>query len=124
VTTFESSLGTRYTIDALRFLARRHPRVRFVWVMGADGLAELHRWRRWKDLARLAPLAVVDRPGYRLAAVSSPAARWMAGRRLPAADAARLPTAKPPAWTLLATRLSPLSSTQLRARMVKNRTTI
>ena len=59
-------------------------------------------------------MAVVDRPGFRLEALAKPAAGWLASRRLPEATAKRLPGAKAPAWTMLTTRLSPLSSTALR----------
>ena len=44
-TDIEARLGTRYTIDTLRVLARRYPKNRFVWLMGADNLAQFDRWR-------------------------------------------------------------------------------
>lgn len=115
VTTFEAELDSSYTVDVVAFLRRRYPGVRFVWVMGADNLATFHRWRRWRDIARLVPIAVVDRPGWRLKAVASPAARVLAGRRVPEARAALMTRAPLPAWSLLTTRLSPQSSTALRA---------
>ncbi|HEX4367027.1 MAG TPA: nicotinate-nucleotide adenylyltransferase, partial [Rhodopila sp.] len=45
----EATLRTRYTVDTMRFLMRRFPRIRFVWIMGADILEQLPRWRRWTD---------------------------------------------------------------------------
>lgn len=110
----EARLGTRYTVDTLAALRRRFPSTRFVWVMGADGFAEMHCWRNWRDIAALAPIAVVDRPGWRFKALSSPVARTMARRRLDERLARRLPCAKPPAWTFLSTRLNPQSSTSIR----------
>ena len=74
VTGFEAALGTPYTYETLRYVTRRFPGMHFVWVMGADNLAGFHRWQRWRDIARLVPMAVVDRPGWRLAALASPAA--------------------------------------------------
>ncbi|MBV9833149.1 MAG: nicotinate-nicotinamide nucleotide adenylyltransferase, partial [Alphaproteobacteria bacterium] len=44
VTDLERKLGTRYTIDTVRALRRRHPHARFVWLMGADNLRQLPRW--------------------------------------------------------------------------------
>ena len=70
-----------YTIDAIRFLKRRYPSVDFVWLMGADNLASFHRWRAWEELFGLVPIAVLDRPGYRLKARASRAAQRFALRR-------------------------------------------
>lgn len=114
VTGFEAALGSPYTAATVRFLKQRYPGVRFVWVMGADGLATFDRWRAWREIARMVPIAVIDRPEWRMKSVSSKAARWLARRRVPEAQAATLALARPPAWALLVTRLSPLSSTGLR----------
>jgi len=85
VTAIERELGTRYTADTLRALKRRFPRRRFVWVMGADNLAQLHLWRDWRRLAREMPIAVVARPGYDRRALASPAMAWLRRHRLSAA---------------------------------------
>lgn len=114
VTGFERDLGTPYTAATLAFLARRYSAVRFVWVMGADNLAGFHHWQHWRDIAAMVPIAVVDRPGWRLKALSSPAAAALAQRRVPERDAAALFQRSPPAWVFLTSRLSPLSSTSLR----------
>ena len=58
------------------------PGVHFVWVMGADNLAGFDRWQHWRDIARLVPIAVVDRPGWRLRALASPAATSLARYRV------------------------------------------
>ncbi|HEX4893298.1 MAG TPA: nicotinate-nucleotide adenylyltransferase [Hyphomicrobiaceae bacterium] len=114
VTGFESGLGTSFTAATLAFLKRRQPALSFVWVMGADCLVEFHRWRQWRDIFRLMPVAVVDRPGQHLKAMSSPAARTFSASRWPRSRAAGLADAEPPAWTMLTGPLSPLSSTALR----------
>ena len=114
VTDFEVDLETAYTAATLSFLCRRHPQVDFVWVMGADCLAEFHRWRQWRDIFRLLPIAVVDRPGWRLAASTSIAARTFAMARHPQSRSLKLATARAPAWTLLTGPMSALSSTALR----------
>jgi nicotinate-nucleotide adenylyltransferase len=84
-TAIERNLGTRYTIDTLRALKRRYPKRRFIWLMGADNLAQLHLWRDWRGLAREMPIAVVARPGYDAKALASPAMAWLRRYRLPAA---------------------------------------
>jgi nicotinate-nucleotide adenylyltransferase len=85
VTAMEREFGTRFTIDTLRALKRRYPRRRFVWLMGADNLAQLHRWRDWRAIAREMPIAVIARPGYDAHAIASPAMAWLRRYRLPAA---------------------------------------
>lgn len=114
VTAIEADIGLSRTRDTLRYLVRRCPAARFVWLMGADNLVTFHRWHAWREIARMVPIAVIDRPGYGLAAMASPAAHWMAGRRIDEADARRLVDLDPPAWVFLHGRRSPLSSTQIR----------
>ena len=114
-TAVEATLGTRYTVDTLRELRRRFPRARFVWLMGADNLAGLPRWRGWRDIARAMPIAVYPRPGYNLPALAGAAAAALRRARRPARGAAALAGARPPAWTFLGAAQHPGSATALRA---------
>lgn len=114
-TAFETELGTPYTAATIEFLLKRYPQARFVWVMGADNLATFHRWQRWRDIAAMVPIAVIDRPGWRFPGLSSPAAQALASARIREENARFLPFRKPPAWVFLTTRLSKQSSTALRA---------
>ena len=116
VTGFEAQLGTAFTAESLAFLTTRAPGVRFVWLMGADNLAMLHRWRHWQLIFQTMPVAVFDRPQWRYRALASRAATSHGQSRLPEPESRRLATVKPPAWTFLSIPLSSLSSTLLRAR--------
>lgn len=90
VTAIERELGTRYTIDTLKRLVRRYPNRRFVWLMGADNLAQFSRWKDWRSIARLMPIAVIARPGYDADALASPAMVWLRRyRRRPASICTR-----------------------------------
>jgi len=115
VTDLEARLGTRFTHATLAALKRRYPAVRFVWLMGADNLAELHRWERWRDILALVPVAVLARPGQRISARLSPAARRFRRYRLRAQDAAALARRPPPAWVFVNVPMSPASSSGIRA---------
>ncbi|MCJ2187450.1 nicotinate-nucleotide adenylyltransferase [Novosphingobium beihaiensis] len=86
VTAIERELGTRYTVDTLRRLLRRYPKRRFVWLMGADNLAQFHKWKDWRAMAKLMPIAVIARPGYDGAALASPAMAWLRRFRRPPAS--------------------------------------
>lgn len=114
VTAFEEEIGARYTVDTLAFLKRRCPGIRFVWIMGADNLAGFHRWRGWRRIARMMPIAVIDRPGWTLKATRSRAAAALSASRIGEDEALGLPDFKPPAWVFLHGPRSHLSSTQLR----------
>ena len=114
VTAFEVQLKTPYTAATLAFLRQRYPAVTFIWVMGADNLASFHRWQHWRAIAREMSIAVIDRPGWRLRALSSPAGLALARTRLPESQAARLGARNHPRWSLLSARLSDASSTQIR----------
>lgn len=76
-TAIERELGTRFTVDTLRAIRRRYPKRRFIWLMGADNLAQFHRWKHWRQIAREMPIAVIARPGYDSAALASPAMAWL-----------------------------------------------
>ncbi len=115
VSAVEAQLGTRYTADTLRKFQARYPGVKFVWVMGADNLGGLHRWRDWPDLMRSMPMAVVARPGAGAKARLAAAPRRFAGARRRAGEAKILPLTGAPAWVDLAAPLHSASSTALRA---------
>jgi nicotinate-nucleotide adenylyltransferase len=114
VTDFEARLPTAFTAATLSFLKNRYPEGRFVWIMGADNLANFHRWRHWRDIFRLMPIAVIDRPGWRHQSLASKAAAAFRAGYVPESQAAGLAQFRPPAWTLLTGPLSTLSSTELR----------
>lgn len=114
VSDIEAQIGTRYTVDTLRFLLVRCPGVHFVWLAGADVLSEFHRWREWQALFRLIPIAFIDRGNLGARALAAPAALAFQPFRLPESRAAALPTRRPPAWVFLHGLKSSLSSTALR----------
>jgi nicotinate-nucleotide adenylyltransferase len=121
VTDLEAALGTTYTYETVSYLVRRCRGVHFVWIMGADNLRSFHRWQRWRGIAELVPIAVVDRLGPSLYASASAAGQALARFRVPETAAKRLADRKPPAWIYLHGLKSPLSSTALRAQRASRR---
>ncbi len=85
-TAIELQLGTRYTVETLRGLKARYPKRQFVWLMGSDNLAQFHRWKGWRDIARTVPIAVIARPGYNAEAMTSPAMAWLRRYRVSVAS--------------------------------------
>ncbi len=116
VTGVEAQMRTRYTFDTIRTLIARCPGVQFVWLMGADNLRSFHRWQKWRAIADLVPMAVVDRVGPSLYATAGTAGQALARFRIREEAAKTLPHRRPPAWVFLHGLKSPLSSTALRAQ--------
>ncbi len=114
VSDFERRRALQYTVDTIGALKDTAPDTRFVWLMGADSLATVDRWKDWRKIFLLAPVAVFNRPGFQEAALASAAATEFAPFRLEAAAARALADAEPPAWAFYGATASPLSSTALR----------
>lgn len=115
-TAIEARLGTRYTVDTLRRLVRLHPHRRFIWLMGADNLAQFHRWKDWRGIARTVPIAVIGRPGYSGTARTAKAMGWLRHAVRPQDQAKRWTGWRLPALVLLRLPPDPSSATALRAR--------
>lgn len=113
VTDIEARLGTRFTAQTLARLRALYPGVRFVWLMGADNLAQLHRWDHWRSIMESVPIAVLARPGLGAVARSAPAARAYAKARV---TPRRVAWHSTPAWCYLDLPRVDLSSSAIRAR--------
>lgn len=116
VTDIETRLGTRYTADTITELQRRYPHIRFVWIMGADNLAQFPRWKQWQRIANSLPIAVFNRPGYSWQALGGKAAQAMRRHRLTGRHMNKLAQAKAPAWAFFWQSRSRLSATEIRNR--------
>jgi nicotinate-nucleotide adenylyltransferase len=115
-TAIEARLGTRYTVDTLRALIRRYPNRRFIWLMGADNLAQFHRWRDWRTIAAMVTIAVIARPEYDRAAHTARVMSWLRFAVRPQSQARNWTRWRQPAIVLLRFRPDPRSATALRAR--------
>ncbi len=119
VSAIEQRLGTRFTADTLKALARRGPGRRFVWIMGADNLRQIDRWQRWTDIFQGVPVAVFDRPTYCYKALAGLAAHRYRRDRLPDREARLLAGRKPPAWCFIPAAKHPASATEIRSRRAR-----
>ena len=55
--------GTSFTIDTVRDYVRRFPQAQLFYMIGADHLGQLPKWREADELARLVEFVVIPRPG-------------------------------------------------------------
>jgi nicotinate-nucleotide adenylyltransferase len=116
VTDLERQIGSRNTAETLERLAPVLDRGRFVWIMGADSFAGLDRWRRWLEIPRTLPLAILARPGHTLRALGGQAATRFDAAQIPTELAPQLVRCRPPAWVFLSMPLRAESSTAIRRR--------
>ena len=116
VTDIETRLGTRYTAQTVAALVRRYPGVRFVWLMGADNLVQFDQWQDWRQIMHMVPVGVLARPGDRLAARGSMAARVFRSARITGRGSELIGRAAAPAWCFVNLPLSEVSSSAIRAR--------
>jgi len=119
VTDLECRLGTRYTADTLAKLVERYRSCQFVWLMGADNLGQIDRWKAWTQIFHLLPIAVFDRPTYTYGALAAKAARRFARQRKRESASHLLALASTPAWMFVHHRLNPISATAIRAAASK-----
>ena len=115
VSEFEARAGTRFTIDTVRKLQRRYPQNRFLWLMGADTVAQFHHWKQWRGIAQLVPIAVIARPGYDGPARAARAMGWLRRFVRPSSQARNWTDWSAPAILLLRLPPDPTSATALRA---------
>ena len=115
ISDFEAGAGTRYTVDTLEMLKRRYPHISFIWLMGADTVAQFHHWKDWRRIAQMVPIAVISRPGYDGQARAARAMGWLRWFVRPAAKAKDWTEWSVPAITLLRLPPDPTTATRLRA---------
>jgi len=111
----ERRLGMRYTVDTVAALRRLFPKIRFVWLMGADNLAQIRHWQRWTRIFAALPIAVFARPTYCFKGLAGLAAKRYTRRRVGPHAARGLVDAEPPAWTFLPVKLDVSSATEIRS---------
>ncbi len=116
ITDLESQLGSNYTVDTLDSIIKRLPETRFIWLMGADNLAQFSQWKDWKKIVRTVAFAIFDRPMYSRAVEESDAAELFRDAQIPESQAATLSSRKAPAWIFIRDIQNPLSSTEIRRK--------
>lgn len=114
VSDFEAQAGTRYTAQTLAALQKACPDAQFVWLMGADNLAQFDQWQDWRQIMERVPVGVLARPGQRISARMSKAARIYDFARLNARDSRMLGHLRAPAWCFVNVPMMDISSTCLR----------
>lgn len=116
ISDYEARAGTRFTAETLDALIQDYPGAKFTWLMGADNLVQLPQWQDWERIVDTVPLGVLARPGDRIRARNSKAARVYAAARIRGRESQRLARAEAPAWCFVNVPMSDESSSAIRAR--------
>ena len=119
VSDIEREMGTVYTVDTLEALKKNFHEHRFVWLMGADNLRQIPKWRGWQRIFRLVPIAIFPRPSFSRRALAGKASRRFKRFQIKTARAPRLATMRAPAWVFLRTQPNTTSATRIRARLAQ-----
>ncbi|MAI10692.1 MAG: hypothetical protein CBD27_10450 [Rhodospirillaceae bacterium TMED167] len=119
VSDIEQKMGTVYTVDTLEVLKKKFPEHRFVWLMGADNLRQIPKWRGWQRIFRMVPIAIFPRPSYSRRALAGKASRRFKRSQIKAARASRLATMRAPVWVFLRTQPNTTSATRIRAQLAR-----
>ncbi len=115
VTDIEIELGTTYTAETLKKLKQIYPKANFVWLMGADNLIQISKWKDWQDIFRTVPIAIFTRPTYTNRALAGFAAKRFARYRVSEGQVHRLSVMQAPAWSFLNIKPDAISATRVRA---------
>ena len=121
VTKIEAELGTVFTVDTLRALREMFPEFHFVWLMGADNLRQIPKWKGWRQIFRMVPIAIFPRPAHSSRALAGKASRRFGKFRVRSTRGPRLANMRPPAWIFLRTQPDTTTATRIRAKLAKNR---
>lgn len=116
VTDLEAKLQTRYTAETLFKLIHSYPGVRFVWLMGADNLEQFDKWQDWNWIMDTVTIGVMARPGDRIGARNSKAARIYRQFKLSGRSSAALAKSEAPRWCFINIPMTDASSTAIRER--------
>tara|TARA_B100001057_G_scaffold167755_1_gene168509 strand:- start:83 stop:718 length:636 start_codon:yes stop_codon:yes gene_type:complete len=111
----ESGLPSNYTYNTLKYIKKTMPLSRLIWVMGADNLDQFARWYRYRDMTRLLPIAVVNRPSYSFKAIAT--GRQLLGRQTKVTKmryAIVTRAVNLPSWCFIAGQLNAASATEIR----------
>ncbi|MGX9353264.1 nicotinate-nucleotide adenylyltransferase [Shimia sp. W99] len=114
ISDFEARAGTRYTAETIVRLQAACPQARFVWLMGADNLAQFHLWKDWQEIMARVPVGVLARPGDRVEARTAKAAQVFRHARLAPRESRALGQSTAPAWCFVNVPMVDASSTRIR----------
>lgn len=120
VYSLEDKFNTVYTYHTIKKILECQPGNRFMWLMGADNLAQINLWVNWNKIFNLMPIAVFNREGYSRSVMSSVAANYYYQNLYNRENFSKIFRRKLPIWTFIRIRNHPYSSTKIRSTQKEN----
>ena len=115
VTNIEKEVKSNYISDVLFYLKNKFPKIKFIWLMGADNLLQFNKWHNWQNIFRSFPIAVFDRGNDVYTSLKGESAIKFAKYKLPEHSLNRL-THKTPSWGMIRKLKSSYSSTKINSK--------
>lgn len=56
-----------YTIDTLKFLAKKNPKDTFCWIIGTDQVNSFTKWKKWREIINKFKIIIVPRTSFKKA---------------------------------------------------------
>ena len=77
VKSFKDKINSKNTFDLLKKLKKKNKNSKFYFLMGADNMINLHKWKKWKKIPSLAKIVVFSRTNYSTRALKSVASKQL-----------------------------------------------
>ena len=77
VKSFNDKINSKNTFDLLKKLKKKNKNSKFYFLMGADNMINLHKWKKWKKIPSLAKIVVFSRTNYSTRALKSVASKQL-----------------------------------------------
>ena len=100
------------TYKSLRLFKKKSRNTKFVWLMGSDNLIYFHNWLKAKEISKIFPVAVIERPSYSYNVINSLGANIL-GKRLVSINK-NFFNPKNRSWIFIRDKLNNISSTKIR----------
>jgi nicotinate-nucleotide adenylyltransferase len=112
ISDFEINSKTTHTYNTVCAIKFAYPQHNFVWLMGADNMLQFPQWHRWKDIAKVIPIAVFNRGKFKEKSLAGEFAKSFAHKK--ESNPAQIFNTPSPVWTFIDIAVHPGSATNLR----------
>ena len=69
---YDDKIKSNNTYKLLKYIKKRNKKIKLFFIIGADNLVKFHKWNNWKEIPKLAKLAVFPRQNYYITSSKSP----------------------------------------------------
>ena len=68
---YENKIKSNKSIDLINYLKKKNKKLNIYFIIGADNLINIHKWHKWKLIAKNCNILVFDRQGYKAKSLKS-----------------------------------------------------